>query len=301
MLLRRFIIGIAIVAVAMTVICVAVAPDLRFSVAGGAADPMSELRAMFWWWPILMFFYIISPALVTWAAERKSPVAVCKEYLSFKAVNWSNAWKVLLGVAVLYPAIWMLVVALCGNMAGIGFFGKLRFEGTNEVFGLFTINYGSAGGIILLVVWSVIFGLVAGTVSGIVNNIFCEIGWRGFLMKHLSGNRWTMPVVIALIWTVWCVPFCLDAQLAFNGLFASNLLWKFLINLAMSFLLVEVIRKTGSVWVSAAVIGVTELSMGWFMMAASVTGPGFRVLEIIITLCLWGLTAKFLPDAERAD
>lgn len=138
---------------------------------------------------------------------------------------------------------------------------------------------------------NIAFALVAGTITGILGNIGSEIGWRGFLPRYLPENRWTKPLAVAIIWTVWSIPFCIGAA---NG-FSSCLVFKLITNTAMSYFLIEVIRKTGSVWVSAATIGIMQVSM-FFPMHTAGSTFGQILLSALATVCLWVLSSRLLPD-----
>ncbi|WP_289856918.1 hypothetical protein [uncultured Muribaculum sp.] len=63
----------------------------------------------------------------------------------------------------------------------------------------------------------------------------------------------------------------------------------------MSYFLIEVIRKTGSVWVSAATIGIMQVSM-FFPMHTAGSTFGQILLSALATVCLWVLSSRLLPD-----
>ncbi|WP_287211076.1 type II CAAX prenyl endopeptidase Rce1 family protein [Muribaculum sp.] len=279
MALKKFIIGIAAVTAIMTVLAI---------IFQSPTNPKA-------WWPATVFVYTISPLLIVSGAELKPATDVLKEYLSFKNIDWKNTILLIIGTAILYPLIKLAAVYLAGNAAGINIFGKITGTGTYEVFDLFSINTAANGGAFLLFLLNITFSLVAGTITGILGNIGSEIGWRGFLPRHLPENKRTKPLAVAIIWTVWGIPFCIGAA---NG-FSSCLVFKFITNTAMSYFLIEVIRKTGSVWVSAATIGIMQVSM-FFPMHIAGSTFGQILLSALATVCLWALSSRLLPDRHAA-
>ena len=121
-----------------------------------------------------------------------------------------------------FPLIKLAAIYLAGNTAGINIFGKITGTGTYGVFDLFSINTAANGGAFLLFLLNIAFALVAGTITGILGNIGSEIGWRGFLPRYLPENRWTKPLAVAIIWTVWSIPFCIGPLMAFQAALCSN-------------------------------------------------------------------------------
>ncbi len=260
-------------------------------VALTAISLMSVETASFSLWRTLIIVVaIFAPAFLVWLAEGEGLKQLCSEYLSFKSVNWKNAVAIVASASVWFTLVPVFTVFVVGNVLGFTAFGQL-LSGSVDVYGLFSYNASSAAGFLTAVAANILISFITGTISSIVV-IFSEIAWRGFLPKYMSYGRYMLPIAIGALWTLWEMPNLVFAQSLAAGLLVL------IKNIALSYLLLAVVRKTGSVWVSAAMVGV--ISVGLMVpMYAAYSIYASTIPTAVTALALWWVVSRLVKTNNR--
>lgn len=231
--------------------------------------------------PEINVFLWAAPAFLVWFAEGKGLNKLCGEYLSLKNINWKQSVVILATTAVWFMLIPVLTIYIAGNILGCDSFGHLNI-GILDIFGFSGFDASSLSGYIAAVAVDILLSLVVGSVAGLFS-VFSEIAWRGFLPKHIRCSRYVLPLAVGVIWTLWDIPTMAFSE--FHLAFFSMLLK----NVALSYFLIEVVRKCGSIWVSSAVFGI--IVTGMFVPIYTVASTyALTAITAFTALSLWGIT-----------
>lgn len=238
-----------------------------------------------WWMRVIECCFYLSPALAVWAVEKSRMKDFCKSYLlQFREMNVRMAVRYILLASFLYPLLIVLFVYVGGNLLGIDAVGRLVKVDENFTYmGISLVNASAWGGALVLLM-NALFALCYGVTLGTLTYIAEEIGWRGFLEKNLSGRPQLRPLFVGLVWTLWATPFYLNSL---SGSFASWLCLLFF-NIAMSFYLSVVVKRTNSIWVSASIRGIIS-ACSLSVVCPENGGIGYSCITILAVLCLWGV------------
>lgn len=227
-----------------------------------------------WWSRFIQFCFFLCPALLAWIIERRNLKDFCNDYLlSYQNVNWQKMFRWVFYTAISYSLLVILFISIGGNLLGIDAIG--RVVGVSKEFTYMGINFNgnSLFGITSLLIANVIVSLCYGVTLGALTYIGEEIGWRGFLERHLTYNPVVKSILVGLIWTLWGLPFYK------NGI--DNLFTLLAFNIVFSFYLSEAVGQSRSVWTAAAIRGV--VSVCWL----SVIEPAKSdVVQLGTVLCI---------------
>lgn len=213
------------------------------------------------WRVLLGLLLVVSPTLAVMFAEVIGIKKLCRQYLSFRQINWVLSVKMLIIVAVAYPLL-ALIIALARKVMGIAPCEEISltcspfaplFKGNNPQW--------IAG------IYMVVTGMIATFVVSPINalsNVCSEIGWRGFMQQRLKVKETLKPLAIGIVWSLWV----LSTKIVLD-LNAEIICGQFAYYIALSYLLSTVVEKAGSVWISAAMIGVIEWSSAFGIVDVS--------------------------------
>lgn len=234
------------------------------------------------WRSLINFVMLFAPLFLVWIAEGESLKKLCCKYLSFKRIDWKNSVLLIVATALFFTLIPVITVYLVGNVFGFSSFGLLA-TGPVSAYGLFSFDMSTATGLLTAVISNILLALVVGVITSIVT-VFSEIAWRGFLPRHIHCGRYLLPLAIGALWTLWEVPNLIFAQ---SVLSAVMVLIK---NIALSYFLMAVVLKTGSVWISSAAVGIIATGM-IVPLYDSCTIYASTVTTVAAAITLWLLSS----------
>ncbi len=244
-----------------------------------------------WWQTVMTLVYAVSPTLAVMCAVPTGLKGLWRDYLSLRYVKWVPAVTMLVTAAVLCPVI-AIMLADVGDRSGTDCLGSLLNGGSYDML-WFTADLSAAGGRWSVVFYSMALGLTVG-VLGLVNHLFGEVGWRGFLQRRWPVDDTVRPLLIGVVWTLWLLPMYIGVGDDVWLRIALRLVGK----VVLSYMLAVVLKRSGSVWVTAAMLGVVETGS---FFAPVTTGPVYAG-GIVMSAALWAVF-KYLwrpvSDAER--
>ena len=244
-----------------------------------------------WWQVCLTIVFVVSPTLAVMYAVPTGLKGLWRDYLSLRYVKWVPAVTMLATAAVLCPVI-VIMLADAGGRLGTDCMGALMNGGSYDMI-WFSADLSTIGGRWSVVLYSMLTGLVMGTLS-LVNHLFGEIGWRGFLQRLWPVGDAIRPLLVGVVWTLWLLPVYVGG----GDDVWMRIALRLVSNIVLSYMLAVVLNRTGSVWVTAAMLGVIEV--GTFF--APVTSGPVYAGGIVIAAAL-GVGFKYLwrpaSDTER--
>lgn len=254
-----------------------------YTLAGGTWDK--------WYATVVAVGYMFIPMAVVFVIERRSGNTAIKKGLgiSFRVNKWFVVGWLLppviafltLGINLLFPS-----VSYSPDMEGM--IERLGEQFSSEKLELARAQIESMP---FHPVWlGLIQGLIAGATINAIAGFGEELGWRGFMVKELSGlSFWRASLIIGFIWGIWHAPI-----IALGHNYPQHPYWGILmmtiwcILLTPLFLYVRI--KSGSVIAAAIMHGTINATFGLAVMVivggndltTGVTGlPGFITLVII--------------------
>lgn len=235
MKIRKYLIALLVIVTFMTIVRICVSP----------------LMITTWWMRIVEFCFYLSPALLAWAVERRNLKEFCQDYLfHYKDVNWRMTLRWVLLTTVSYPLLIGLLVFIGGNLLGFDAMGRVIRVSEDFVYMGISFDGGSLWGNVSLLLVNILLALCYGVTLGALAHIAEEVGWRGFLEKHLCCKPAVKPLIAGFIWTLWGLPFYN------NGAYYWLVLLAF--NIALSFYLSGAVRQSNTIWTAAAIRGVVS-------------------------------------------
>ena len=246
------------------------------------------------WRSLINFVMLFAPLFMVWIAEGESLKKLCGQYLSFKRIDWKNAVLLIAVTALFFTLIPVVTVYLVGNVFGFSSFGQLS-AGQVSAYGLFGFDMSTATGFLTAVIANILLTLVVGVITSVAT-MFSEIAWRGFLPRHIHCGRYLLPLVIGALWTLWEAPNLVCAQPVLS---AVMVLIK---NIALSYFLMAVVQKIGSVWISSAAMGIIATGMivplydSYSSYASTVTTVAAAITLWLLSLALHKTTGSKTPN-----
>lgn len=227
-----------------------------------------------WWMRTIEICFYLCPALLAWAVERNSLKEFCQEYLfRRKEADWRKTLRWVLLTAVSYPLLVVLFVFIGGNLLGIDAMGRVMSVSKDFTYMGISFNGDSLWGNVSLFLVNLLWALCYGMTWGALTHIGEEIGWRGFLEKHLPCKPAVKPLFAGLVWTLWGLPFYESGA----GYWLALLVF----NIAFSFYLSGAVRQSHSIWTAAAIRGVVS-ACSLLVVAPASSG----VAQLGVALCV---------------
>ncbi|SHF41313.1 CPBP family intramembrane glutamic endopeptidase [Chryseobacterium sp. OV279] len=200
---------------------------------------------------IQIFFSVIlmiTPAIVAFIIEKKDVKTFIRYYnLSLKKIRIRMLLKYLVIFNLVIPVVYIIFQYLIGNVFQVPGFGKLldldlivpQFKDILPESRALSIP-------ILLLVFFIINTLSGITLNGLIA-LGEEIGWRGFMEKHLSFPFFKKNIIIGVIWGLWHAP------LIFNGHnYPSHPFWGIItmcvLCIIVSFYFSYILKKSNSLY-----------------------------------------------------
>ncbi len=234
-------------------------------------------------WQWVYMLYCFTPAVAVWIAEKNEGLGtILRQYkVSFKEIDLKRALIYVLGTAILLPVLHLLCIYGAGNLLHIGQFGQVVLP--DGWLGRYLLDASIA--------------LAGGLTLNMLAALGGEIGWRGFLGRHLDMEPWKRNAITGLIWGTWYLPLTLIPRITAGeaaGHIAGAVVMTYLTFIVLSFILDRVFRASRSMFVPAAVYGIfiTSSFMLHFQAGGDATFFGNYGVAGIISLGILYLVFK---------
>ncbi|MDR2912767.1 MAG: hypothetical protein LBV38_05695 [Alistipes sp.] len=203
--------------------------------------------------------YYFIPAIAVLVAEREGFGAMLRKYrVGFREIDWRRALTFVLATALVLPLLHTLCVWAAGNLLHIEQFGRVAIpSGEYDLFGIAMSDNMLVRGLSIYI-RGVAFALLAGLTFNMLFALGGEVGWRGFLGRHLSMSPAKRDIATGLIWGTWHLPIALIGRVgAMPAIEIVGAVGATYINFViLSFLLDMALERGRSLFVPAAVYGV---------------------------------------------
>ena len=161
-----------------------------------------------WYAMIVGVLYMFIPFFVSYFLIKKNTDQKVKDYLGIRfKINkwWFVAWLLMPALAFATFGVSLLFPDIVYSPEMTGMFERFKDALTPEKF---TEMQEQVKDFPVHPIWlAVVQGLVAGPTVNAIAGFGEEAGWRGLMMKELSGgNFWQISVFIGFIWGVWHAP-----------------------------------------------------------------------------------------------
>lgn len=218
-------------------------------------------------------FYFCTPVLSVLIIEKWKVRKIIIDYrLTLKNINTGVLIKYILLTSIIYPAVILLLIYVFGNLIGINEFGKIVLS-NNGHYEIAEIILSNNIFVRFFILWAIM--IISGLTFNMITALCGEFAWRGFLEININASRIKKNSLIGLIWGIWSIPLILSSQDSFlNLLLKSGML--ILVCIASSFYFADALKKTKTLFTSAALQGIILSS--YFMSFSITTGDASSLI-----------------------
>ena len=224
---------------------------------------------------MLYTLYLFTPTVAVLMAEGWKFRQVFSAYgLTLRKMNGRSWLKSIVLTAIALPAIMLIFIYVLGNWVGIDGLSRIVTQ-TTDSYTFNGITLSDNGIVRLLTLSGLALGmsLVVGLTYNLLLALGGELAWRGFLEKNLTLTNFHKSLIIGLVWSIWTLPIILlSGKSGIECMYSFGL--SILSCVVLSFFLSNVLKRTGTLFAPASVIGIIQsCSWLWLLDGAIVSDP----------------------------
>jgi membrane protease YdiL (CAAX protease family) len=264
---------------------------------------------------VIAFGYMPAPAYATLILQKLVYRETLKPY-GFTLKNISLRWLLITTVGFVWFIVLgtLVVIAILGNVSGVGLFGRIDFSEAAFLHQLTIFARGAFGDVpqqlpippVAIFLLALMQGVIAGFTFNLPFTCGEELGWRGLLLRETQKSGFVKSnLFIGVVWGLWHAPIILQGH-NYPGHPVAGIFMMTLFTMALSFPMAYCRFKSRSILGPSALHGMFNplgVLTVLFVVGANplfgfVAGVAGIAIILLLTIGICAFDKKFIRDYQ---